>query len=209
MRILELFSGTSSFGNVFLSRGHDVRTLDIDSVHGPTYCMDIMDFDQSVLDGWMPDVIWASPDCSAFSVASISTHWGGGKKAYVPKTDKAISSINNLQKTIDIINELKPKYWFIENPAGVMRKMDILRPFHRKTVTYCQYGDVRMKPTDIWTNCLQWTPRERCKNGDPCHISAPRGSKTGTQGLKGKIKRSIIPEELCLEIYEVIIEGLK
>ena len=54
----------------------------------------------------------------------------------------------------------------------------------RYTVTYCQYGDNRMKPTDIWTNhpCPKFKPP--CKNGDPCHVSAPRGSQTGTQGLK-------------------------
>ena len=74
---------------------------------------------------------------------------------------------------------------------------------HRKTVTYCQYGDTRMKPTDIWTNCDNWIPKPTCKNGSPCHISAPRGSSTGTQGLKSAIERAIIPEELCEEIVDV------
>ena len=51
-----------------------------------------------------------------------------------------------------------------------------------------------MKPTDIWTN-LNWTPREMCKNGnkDCHHQPAPRGSSTGTQGLKGAYERSMIP----------------
>ena len=31
---------------------------------------------------------------------------------------------------------------------------------------------------------------------------APRGSKTGTQGLKDAKERAIIPKELCQEIYE-------
>jgi hypothetical protein len=35
-----------------------------------------------------------------------------------------------------------------------------------------------------------------------CHISAPRGSQTGTQGLKGSYIRSQIPYELCKEIIE-------
>jgi hypothetical protein len=83
--------------------------------------------------------------------------------------------------------------------------MDFMDNFIRHTVTYCQYGDNRMKPTDIWTNSNVWTPRKPCKNGDSCHISAPRGSRTGTQGLKGAYERSKIPELLCKEILESCI----
>ena len=61
-----------------------------------------------------------------------------------------------------------------------------------------------MKPTDIWTNCRLWIPRPMCKNGDSCHVSAPRGAKTGTQGLKGAIERGVIPPELFNEIFEAI-----
>ena len=84
-----------------------------------------------------------------------------------------------------------------------MRKMGAVEYLNRHTITYCRYGDNRMKPTDIWTN-LPWTPRPMCKNGMPCHEAAPRGSKTGTQGLKGAYERSKIPYELCKEILEVI-----
>lgn len=52
---------------------------------------------------------------------------------------------------------------------------------------------MRMKPTDLWTNNFNWIPRSMCKNGDPCHEKAPRGSKTGTQGIDGARDRSIIP----------------
>ena len=55
--------------------------------------------------------------------------------------------------------------------------------FKRITVMYCQYGDKRMKPTDIWTNITNWEGK-RCKNRNLDHESAPRGAKTGTQGLK-------------------------
>ena len=111
-----------------------------------------------------------------------------------------------LKKTIEIIQMYKhynPKLiWFIENPRGMMRKMDIWNTIlHvRQTVTYCQYGDTRMKPTDIWTNNYDWNPRPACKNGMTCHVSAPRGSRTGTQGLKGAYLRSQIPYKLCTEI---------
>jgi hypothetical protein len=67
---------------------------------------------------------------------------------------------------------------------------------YRHTVTYCSYGDTRMKPTDIWTNHPNPNFKQMCFNGNKeCHHeAAPRGSKTGTQGLKGNTERSIIPK---------------
>ncbi len=82
--------------------------------------------------------------------------------------------------------------------------MAFMEGLKRHTVTYCQYGDDRMKPTDIWTNSKSWIPKQMCKNGDACHVPAPRGSKTGTQGLKGSIDRSVVPEKLIEEIFKSI-----
>jgi len=104
---------------------------------------------------------------------------------------------------LEIIRELKPKYWFIENPRAGLRSVWFMKPLKRYTVTYCQYGFDRMKPTDIWTN-VEWDSPRCCKNGDSCHVPAPRGSKTGTQGEKSSEKRGIIPKELCEEIYRLV-----
>lgn len=86
--------------------------------------------------------------------------------------------------------------------------MDFMHGLKRHTVTYCQYGDDRMKPTDIWTNHPDPKFKQPCRNGDSCHISAPRGAKTGTQGLKGSIDRSRIPCELCEHIVDICEEML-
>lgn len=85
----------------------------------------------------------------------------------------------------------------------MLRKMPFMQELPRYTVTYCQYGDFRMKPTDIWTNHPSPNFKLPCKNGDPCHASAPRGSRTGTQGLKDAIERGIIPEQLCGHICDI------
>jgi len=200
MKLLELFCGTKSIGKVFKAAGHEVFSVDIDVMHEPDLCADILKIDLSLLP-WIPDVIWASPPCTTFSVASMGHHWGGGNGAYQPKTKEAIIGLRLMAKTKGIILKLNPKLWFIENPRGVMRKVIGLDKY-RKTVTYCQYGDYRMKPTDIWTNA-NWAPRPMCKNGSPCHEAAPRGSKTGTQGLKGAVNRGVIPAQLCEEILSV------
>lgn len=164
--------------------------------------MNIMDMTADLLGEWEPDVIWASPPCTCFSVASIRHNWTGGIRAYVPKRKEAEDAIRAVEKTLEIIEEVSPRLWFIENPRGVLRKMDCMQDLPRHTVTYCQYGDSRMKPTDIWTNA-PWCPRPMCSNGDSCHESAPRGAKTGTQGLKNDIERGRIPELLCWEIMRV------
>lgn len=64
----------------------------------------------------------------------------------------------------------------------------------------------RMKPTDILTNHPNTKFKPTCKNGDPCHVSAPRGSRTGTQGIKGAKDRSLIPDELCDHIVDICEE---
>jgi len=152
-----------------------------------------------------PDIVWASPPCTAFSVASIGHHWQGGNKAYIPKTSKAYIGLALVKKAIEIVKYLEPKYWYIENPRGLLRKLRVVEYLPiRRTISFCKYGDIRMKPTDIWTNCESWRPRPMCKNGNPdCHHErAPRGSKTGTQGLKNAYERGILPVQLCEDIIK-------
>jgi hypothetical protein len=203
LKVLELFAGSRSFSKVAEELGHDTFSVDIKEFDNIDYVVDILKFDINKIT-FKPDVIWASPPCTYFSVASIGHHWN---KDHTPKTKEAIVGCQIVIKTLEIINELQPDYFFIENPRGKLRKLDFMKKLPRATVTYCQYGDVRMKPTDIWTNHLYsplfsegWKPRTICKNGDSCHVSAPRGSQTGTQGLKDNYERSKVPYELCKEI---------
>lgn len=60
-----------------------------------------------------------------------------------------------------------------------------------------------MKPTDIWTNHPDPQFKPMCKRGAPCHEPAPRGSRTGTQGLKDHRTRSLIPAALCEHIVDI------
>ena len=151
-----------------------------------------------------PDVIWASPDCTTYSIAAISHHRrkeDDGNLAPVSEYAKFCDNVN--QHVLKLIHELNPKYWFIENPRGGLRKMRFMKDLPRYTLTYCQYGDTRMKPTDIFTNHPNPRFKPPCHNGDPCPVAAPRGAKTGTQGLKGHIERSIIPDRLCDHIVDI------
>ena len=67
-----------------------------------------------------------------------------------------------------------------------------------------------MKPTDLWGHFpagLTFNPM--CKNGDPCHERAPRGAKTGTQGISGAAERAVVPYLLSLAVCEAMeaLEG--
>tara|TARA_R110002020_G_scaffold15995_1_gene56774 strand:- start:2686 stop:3321 length:636 start_codon:yes stop_codon:yes gene_type:complete len=207
MKVLELFAGSCSFSNVAKARGHETFTVDYIQYGKIDLVEDL--FNVSFGDiPFKPDIIWASPPCTTFSIASCSKHWTAPDKYgnREPKTEAAHDGLLLLEQTIWLMNEIQPKYYLIENPRGLMRKMPKVEHLSRTTVTYCQYGDTRMKPTDLWTNLIEdvWTPRPMCKNGMPCHQSAPRGSKTGTQGLKNNYERSKVPTELCLEIIKIL-----
>lgn len=204
MKVLELFAGSRSVGKIAEQLGMEVFSSDLIEFDGIHYPISILDFDVNKVP-FRPDIIWASPPCTGFSVAAIGHHWSGGKGAYIPKTETAKLGIELVKKTLEIINHFQPTFWFIENPRGVLRKLDVVKGLNKQSVTYCQYGDERMKPTDIWTNSIMWTPKPMCKNGDPCHVAAPRGSRTGTQGRANAYERSKIPAGLCFEILKSCI----
>lgn len=215
MKTIELFCGTKSFSKVMEAAGHDTLTFDNAPQFSPDNLADLLGVEAYDLKFKGKDMLWASPPCEGFSVASIGANWTGGYRGYEPRSDSARRSIALAKKTIDIIRTARPTWWFIENPRGLLRKMPFMEelervgsfaaPFgavKRVTISYCQYGDTRMKPTDIWTNAWWWTPRPICKNGMPCHVAAPRGSNTGTQGIGNYRDRSRIPAALFEEILE-------
>ena len=65
-----------------------------------------------------------------------------------------------------------------------------------------------MKPTDIRTNHPDPQFKPPCKNGDPCHEKAPRGSRTGTQGLSNSKEKARIPQLLCEHIVDICERGI-
>lgn len=217
MKVVNLFAGHGTWTKPFRDRGHEVWATDIVGRPGINLVADILDIKPWDIpdEFWAPDILLASPDCQAFSVASIGTHWGGGPRGYEPKTEKALNRMRLVEKTKSIIEWIGPDYFVIENPRGMLRKLGLLdsfefdeRPIERRTVWYCQYGDERAKPTDLWggfPETLELKPE--CHNGNPDHAAAPRGAKTGTQG-RGKDERSFIPYDLALDVCLAAERGL-
>lgn len=208
MKVLELFAGSRSIGKVAEELNMNVFSVDWEKYENINLSIDIEELKLSDIP-FVPDVIWASPDCKTYSIAACSTHRVNSiepKSEYAKKCDKVNKHFIQLIKDwLDINPEL---VFFIENPRGMLRKMPFMQEFKRHTIWYCQYGDDRAKPTDIWTNSKTWIPKPVCHNGNKnCHHQpAPRGSKTGTQGRSGSYERSMIPKQLCYEILKSTIK---
>jgi site-specific DNA-cytosine methylase len=145
MKVLELFSGTGSVGTICNEYGWDVVSLDLKNAD--INC-NILDWDHTIYNPGDFDIIWASPPCDTFS--NLRCSWIGRKlkchNGQVCTHELLQKDIDNiglpiLRKTEQIIDYLKPKYYFIENPQTGKMKNYIDRP-------YWGY----QKRTRIWTN---------------------------------------------------------
>lgn len=228
LKVLELFSGTGHISNTFRARGHRAWKVDWSKDLDANLHTDISkltaDNIKTLCNG-KPNVIWASPDCTTYSIAA--TIKGGGFKhrelgTYEPKTEYAKFCDICDQHVIDLIAELKPKYWFIENPRGMMRHMpwmislnDKLKGAKRYTITYCSYGGQTMKPTDIWTNHPNPNFLPICKGQDCEHLSWRREggqtevwNKIAGKGMYSRaIVRGLMPQRLLDHIVDICEEG--
>lgn len=217
-KMLELFAGTRSVGREFERDGWETYSVEWDkkfkdiSLYADISKLTAEDIVK--LCKGVPDVIWLSPDCTSYSVSAIFHHREKKGDTLAPKSDYAKFCDATNEHVMELLEELKPKYFFIENPRAGMRKMDFITERERSgfmtryTVTYCQYSDFRMKPTDIWTNHPNPQFKPPCHYGDTCHEKAPRGSRNGSQRLKNAMERARIPEKLCRHIVEICNEGL-
>ena len=210
MKILVLFAGTRSIEKVAEAKGHETYSVEWNKdFENIDLYADVLTVtaEQILREFGRPDVIWASPDCTTYSVSAISTHRRKEPNGNLrPITEYAEFCDKVNRHVVELIKELKPKYYFIENPVGGLRKMDFMQDLPRYTVTYCQYGERRQKPTDIWTNHPNPKFKPMCKRGASCHDAAPRGSKSGTQALKNAIEKAKIPVMLCEHIVAICEE---
>ena len=183
MKILELFSGQGSISATFKENGHQAFKVDWSEKTEADLHADVakLTIEQVIhLCGGVPDVIWASPQCTTYSIA---THRHRTlKEGLTPKTPIAVQDdLINMQmwRLIDELIEAGSKWYFVENPRGRMRHMPFVNGRTRYTITYCSYGRrgnakgyehlFQKKPTDIWTNHPYPMFKEPCGNSKPGH----------------------------------------
>lgn len=200
--MLDFFSGLGGASSAMREDNRwTVITVDNVQKFNPTICKDVLSLKPEHFSGMEIDLIWASPPCVAFSMASVSHYWRKVKGCFLPRNEKTIEYLNLVFHTLWIVNELQPTWWFLENPRGILHKF-IGRP--SGWVTYCQYGEKRMKPTNLWGQHPPSFQYMHCRYQSKCHSPTPRGSSQGTQGLGSPEKAAKIPYLLSKSVKESI-----
>ena len=210
--VLDLFAGLGGFSQAFAdSERWTVTTVDVEERFDTDIRADVFELRPSDFDRDF-HVVLASPPCTQFSLAASSLErFVAGE----PQTDDARDAVALVYHTIGLIRGLNPDYWFLENPQGYLRQI-IGAPDAR--VTYCQYGTVYMKPTDLWgVHPHAWTPRA-CSYGDGCHAYNTDQEHGGDGNVRtmfqqttsgtNAAERAKVPEELSLAIRDACERAL-
>ena len=215
MKILELFCGTKSVGKVFEKNGHEVISLDFQKQFNPTICCDILEWDykKDYKEGDF-DVIWASPDCTTWSIASGGKH--RLKVNMAPITEKAVLGERLIYKTLEIINYFKPRIWFIENPRGLLQYFKPMLDLKKTLVYYGNYKNngelyAMVKPTHFWSNIELWENETKPEMDESTYDIVFHNFSNSNRRVykqfwgKNAKERSVIPSELIERIYGLCI----
>lgn len=222
---VDLFSGLGSFSQAFLDRGWEVYRYDIEpyfeieeiAEDSHTIISDILDLDIGTFPE-NPDMLLISPPCTTFSVAAVSHHWKRTENGPVPKSQACKISVELVRRALEIRDHINPRFWVLENPRAMMRRVmqDILNEGPPTVTTYwASWGEKHYKPTDLWGR-LPYIEFKKPEHWE----KAPRGSKSGTQGitiekecqmpreLKTAMLRSIIPYRFSLALCLAAERGI-
>lgn len=216
MKMIELFSGMGDISKSFIDEGGESYRVDWSSkieaeLHQDVSKMTVEDV-ISLCNG-IPDVVWASPQCTTYSIA---THCHRTLiEGLVPKTElaKHDDKVNiHLWNLIDQLLALGTRYYFVENPRGRMRHMPFVKDRTRYTLTYCSYGkkgnangyteQYIMKPTDIWTNYPNPQFLPPCNTKNPPHLHGYWGKAQ----KRDYLSRGQMPRELTSHIANLLIK---
>ena len=111
MRSLELFCGSKSFSKIFEKNKYETITIDIDNKHNPTICKDILEWDYKIYPPKYFDVIWASPDCRSWSIATHKHRTVKERTNLVMHTESiSIHSCKATRRPLESSNENKYAY---------------------------------------------------------------------------------------------------
>ena len=175
---LDLFSGTKSVGIKLCELGYQVVSVDKNARSKPDIVVDVLEWDykKAFKPGYF-DLVAASVPCNEYSQA---------KKVGVRDMDGADKIV---KKTLEIIEYLQPRDWWIENPrTGYLKTRHILHKFPFVDLDYCQFCDWGYcKPTRFWgTPNVVDKPNRLCDfKTCPNLIIGPNGKKRQGYRLGG------------------------
>jgi len=168
---VELFSGRdSAFSHVAMALGFETFTVDIDPGVSPSLVGDIL-----VLRGELlpqnPLVVWAAPPGAEAFKRPESWESDG---SWAPRDAAAERAVATFRAAVGLITQIKPTWWFIENPRSFLRDMPLVAGFNRgypsrtrRTIRHDQFGGNGPGETDVWTNAYWWIPRPTESESNP------------------------------------------
>lgn len=171
MNVVELFSGSGEISQEFKRAGHNTFSIDIRRRKGicePDLKADVLDISTHDIPFKKCHVLWASLPCDVWSYAAGNFHW---TEEGLPKTKKCLVHLRILEKTMALIDELRPDIFFIENPRGRLRKYLAVKNFLKKyravtkSLTLSSYGFCTTKPTNLFTNAVDYNPKVQDRFG--------------------------------------------
>jgi hypothetical protein len=197
--VVDLCAGKGGLSQAFAdAEDWSVTTVDIQERFDPDIQADVLDLRPDDL----PDaeVFLAGPPCTTMSVAGNQTdHYVDGE----PNSELARTHVALAYHVVGLIRAKSPKWWFVENPRGRMRRY-LGQP--TGTVTLCQYGYDWQKPTDLWGEHPPSFRYRRCSPGADCHVSGPSGfdSGDGVSHARDPAERAKMPQGLSEAILNAV-----
>jgi len=200
---IELFCGYGNMSRAFKAHGFSTWKTDNRKRKGvcePDLRKNVLQLSSSDIPFKKVHVLWASLPCDVWSYASGDFHWHIDG---TPKTEKCMEHIEILKKTLELIDEIRPDIFFIENPRGRLRHflpfMMWLIKHHAvtKTLTMSSYGFPTTKPTNIFTTARDISFKELDRFGRGAKVSAKLNNIS--KGQKQKIPRPLA-EEIAKEM---------
>ena len=166
LRVLDLFAGLGGWSAPAREQGHDVFAVDNDPRFAVELVADVLELQPADLP-WRPDLVLASPPCTAFSTLTFGHHWSPGR---VPKTEAARTSLELVAATRRLIEQLDPNAWIVENPRAMLRALPrwpASSGAPSRTASWATRGACRSQPT-----CGGGSQPRSC-----CHRRAGRGPR--------------------------------
>ena len=103
------------------------------------------------------DIIYASPQCTAFSKANPN-----------PSAESVAHAVRMVTRCFEIIHYFQPYVWILENPVNRLQHMPFMQRYehYRQTTSYCMFQALFRKDTNVWSNIAVMLPR--CSTDTRC-----------------------------------------
>lgn len=197
MKAIELFCGKGTLTKLCRAKNYQAVSVDIRKRKGicePDIRADIRKISPADFP-FIPDLIYAGFPCTAFSHAAGDYYFKNGQFK-----ETASIFLDIARATFRIVESYPGVTYFLENPVGHARNWNEMKQFLArtngviKTIHLSAYGFATTKPTNIFTNAIDWRikPLQRYGRGAKCSRDFSNLTICSRQATPEKLYSSII-----------------